>query len=317
MNVSVVIPTYNGASFIRETLSSISTQTCLPREIIVVDDASTDDTITMVRTWAAESSIALKLIQLPRNSGGPAYPTNTGIDIAREELIILLDHDDLMAPERIELSLAAARRHPECGLVIGLVTTFEGDEADWSSTRALPLEMMTYVRAPSEPFVVPSTCAFRNLIRRNFIQSNSNLLLRKTLWKKLGGYRPDWRTNTDVDFELQAVMSTPIAIVPTVLCAHRMHPASLSHSCRQASILDGLLIRLMWGSRRLSWVDDAMPRIYSALVSCCFDLVREGRLIKAAQVSILLAIKLPFWRYVLFVLLWRPCYRAVSQRGAK
>jgi glycosyltransferase involved in cell wall biosynthesis len=72
-NISVVVPTYNGAAFIAEALASVFAQTLPPREIIVADDCSTDDTPTIVKHIASDSPLPIRLIRLEDNSGYGDY----------------------------------------------------------------------------------------------------------------------------------------------------------------------------------------------------------------------------------------------------
>ena len=111
-SVSVVIPTYNRATLLRETLRSIFAQTVAPLEIIVVDDGSKDNT----REECERLGPAIRYIS-QENKGLPAA-RNTGIVAARGEWVALCDSDDCWEPRKIELQLAA--------------TTAVG--ADWSVT---------------------------------------------------------------------------------------------------------------------------------------------------------------------------------------
>ena len=86
-SISVVIPTYNAARFLRETLESVCAQRRLPEEIVVVDDASTDATADTVRQFARGAPLPLHLQVLPKNSGGPSLPTNVGLESAKGEFI--------------------------------------------------------------------------------------------------------------------------------------------------------------------------------------------------------------------------------------
>ncbi len=126
-NVSVVIPAYNSSRFIRETLESVFAQTRLPIEIIVVDDASTDDTPAIVEAMAAESPVPLRLIRLPKNTGGPAIPMNVGIEAAKGDVIALLDHDDLMLPHKIATQMVVIEDNPDIELVMGDYESFSAE----------------------------------------------------------------------------------------------------------------------------------------------------------------------------------------------
>ncbi len=96
--VSVIIPTYNGADFIGETIDSALAQTYPELEIIVVDDGSTDSMEEIVKSHAAVGRI--KYIR--RENGGVARARNIGIAASTGNYIALLDHDDLWMPGKIE-----------------------------------------------------------------------------------------------------------------------------------------------------------------------------------------------------------------------
>ncbi len=96
--VSVIIPTYNGSAFISEALESVWQQTHLPREIIVVDDASTDGTPELLRQLATRSLVPLRVIGLKDNCGGPAQRMNVGMTAATGELRLRLPRRSLLLP---------------------------------------------------------------------------------------------------------------------------------------------------------------------------------------------------------------------------
>lgn len=101
MKLSVVIPAYNRAHLIGETLRSLLVQTRPADEIIVVDDGSTDETAAV----AAASGGIVKVIR--QTNGGPASARNTGFRAARGEFIHFFDSDDLAAPNKHAVQLAA------------------------------------------------------------------------------------------------------------------------------------------------------------------------------------------------------------------
>ncbi len=104
MLFTVIIPAFNRADLISETLDSVKAQTFRPIEIIVVDDGSTDNTKAVVIAWAEQNSEgdALSLRYFCQNNAGPAAARNRGIQEMRGEYVQFLDSDDLIYPERLE-----------------------------------------------------------------------------------------------------------------------------------------------------------------------------------------------------------------------
>ncbi|WP_052002851.1 glycosyltransferase family 2 protein [Microvirga sp. BSC39] len=105
IEVSVIVPVRNGHDFIRRSVESALRQTLREIEVIVVDDASTDDTAQIVEEHA-EKEPRLKIIRLDTNRG-PSAARNAGIAAASGRWIALLDADDWYVPERLKLLTAA------------------------------------------------------------------------------------------------------------------------------------------------------------------------------------------------------------------
>ena len=98
IKISVIVPTHNRAHTIRRCLDSALGQTISPYEVIVIDDASTDDTISVVKSISDER---LRLITMPSNKGAQAA-RNVGIKNAQGDYIAFLDSDDEWVPEKLE-----------------------------------------------------------------------------------------------------------------------------------------------------------------------------------------------------------------------
>ena len=103
MKFSIVIPTYNSQRSIKKTLNCCVEQSCLPLEVIIVDDASQDSTIEVVEKWiqAYGDSVNVQLIKLLNNSG-PSKARNVGWDAANGEYVAFLDADDIFLPEKLK-----------------------------------------------------------------------------------------------------------------------------------------------------------------------------------------------------------------------
>ncbi|CAG1012662.1 partial Chondroitin synthase, partial [Anaerolineales bacterium] len=119
-SVSIIIPTYNRANLIGETLHSVFAQTYQDFEIIVVDDGSTDNTAEVLRPLAETGRI--KYIR--QDNQGASAARNRGIREADGIYIAFLDSDDLFEPTKLELQVNYYRKHPELGLVHSGFTKF-------------------------------------------------------------------------------------------------------------------------------------------------------------------------------------------------
>ncbi len=110
--ISVVIPAYNAAPFIRRTIDSVLAQTYEDYEVIVVDDGSKDKTERVVGEYGG------KVRCIRQENGGDGAARNTGIKAAAGDWIAFLDHDDEWIPEKLEKQVAYLEKHPElhwCG----------------------------------------------------------------------------------------------------------------------------------------------------------------------------------------------------------
>lgn len=99
LRYAVIIPVYNGEAFVAKAIESCLQQTMLPDEIVVIDDASKDDTISIVQSF---NSPLIKLEQNKKNSG-PSFSRNRGMQLADADWILFLDADDVFHPEKIKI----------------------------------------------------------------------------------------------------------------------------------------------------------------------------------------------------------------------
>lgn len=111
LDVTIVMPAYNRSKLIRRALDSVRTQSHWPREVIVVDDASTDDTVEQVLAWSREFGVPTRVERLARN-GGPAVARNRGIELAATRYVCFLDSDDEQTTHTLEKLVAALEANP-------------------------------------------------------------------------------------------------------------------------------------------------------------------------------------------------------------
>ena len=116
--VSVVVPVFNRPDMLRHAVGSAAAQTYERIEILIVDDESTDDTPAVIRELERGDA---RVRGIRRPNGGPGLARESGRQAARGEYIQYLDSDDLLAPRKLELQVAALGARPECGVAYGIV----------------------------------------------------------------------------------------------------------------------------------------------------------------------------------------------------
>ena len=120
VKVSVVIPAYNAAAFIRQTLDSVLGQSFADLEVIVVDDGSTDGTRDIV------SAVGPPVVLVAGPRRGVSAARNEGVRLSRGEYIAFMDHDDLWEPGKIRRQVQALDADPHAGLVFTQAWVMEG-----------------------------------------------------------------------------------------------------------------------------------------------------------------------------------------------
>jgi len=154
--VSVVIPCFNNAATIDRALASVVTQTQLPLEIIVVDDASSDDSCVRLHRWVVETAgLNIRLISLPVNQGA-AVARNKGWELAKGEYVAFLDADDYWLPNKIECQYGYMRANPDVALC-GHSHCFATDKPGVSGLGSVQARSISPYRLLfSNPMVTPS-----------------------------------------------------------------------------------------------------------------------------------------------------------------
>lgn len=202
--VSVIMPAYNATAYIEEAIRSVMNQTFPHWELIVIDDASTDDTCAMVQRLMAEDS-RIRLVQNPTNMG-VARTRNHGLEICHGEYVALLDCDDIWCPNKLETQLALAA---ESGADILYCSYGIVDE------HGVPR---------SEDFIVPQTITYREMLACSVISCSTAMLSRRVVEKYR--FRTDYY-HEDLVLWLELLRDGYLAAGATEVLAHyRVSPHS-------------------------------------------------------------------------------------------
>jgi len=202
--VSVIIPTYNRAHMVGRAIQSVLAQTYQGFELIVADDASTDNTEEVVKSFNDER---LKYIRHEENSGTSAAPRNTGIKMARGEYIALLDSDDEWLPEKLEKQLDRFKSvSPDIGVVYcGFFYVSE------RTGRTL------FEVAPAERGDV------FELITAKHILGDTTPLVKKECFQKAGVYDTEFLSCQSWDMWIRVARHHKFDFVPEILAKFYIH----------------------------------------------------------------------------------------------
>ena len=158
--VSVIIPVFNSAKYIPQTLESLLYQTMKNFEVVAVDDCSTDNSVEVVESFAEKFGGRLHVIKLKKNTGTPGLPRNVGIQFARGKYICFLDSDDLFTKTALEeLSTLAEEYQADVVHVDGIFVLWGGkpkaddDPAMTDMNELLNKSNHTFWRPPTAPIL--------------------------------------------------------------------------------------------------------------------------------------------------------------------
>lgn len=216
--ISIIIPAHNAGRMIGETLDSVMRQTYPHREIIVVDDGSTDDTYERLAPY--RSSIRY----IRQENAGVGAARNAGLRAASGDYIAFLDADDLWLPEKLEIQLEVAKRHPESGLI-----ACEGIQFGWTGARDERLiggRLGQKLRATGDGEVTGNF--HPEFIEENLITAPAQTLIPRSVVDCVGPMIEWVRTCEDWDYYLKIALAHPMTFHKHSLVRYRYQPSSLS-----------------------------------------------------------------------------------------
>lgn len=210
---SVIVPVYNRARLLRETLDSVSAQTYRPIEIIVVDDGSTDDSADVARRWfdglsAAEREM-LELRIRSQTNQGLAAARNSGFRESIGEFIQFVDSDDLLGNQKLETQIGILASRPDVGFVYSQARVFR----EMIPVGEGPIKGSEHSQTLNGHICgVPLDSLF-GVYRRSVLES-------------VGTWREDCWVWIDREFNLRVLLSTCIVYKPAVLAYYRVHTSA-------------------------------------------------------------------------------------------
>ena len=219
VKVSVVVPTHNSSATIRMTLESALWQTVSPDEVLVLDDGSTDDTVSILNSYTSRVTVSAQ------GNKGVANARNELCRLAQGELIAFLDSDDIWHPRYLEIQLRLFAEYPNAaGFFTGHKNIQGYSHCEWGSVGS-DVESSTEVIEP-----------LTFLKQYNMAPGRFNMsfcCVPKRILRQIGDepFRAgSFGVAEDCYFHNLLPLWGPIVYTPAVLAVYRMTPGSLSSS---------------------------------------------------------------------------------------
>jgi succinoglycan biosynthesis protein ExoO len=229
--VSVIMANYNGATYLAEAVESVQRQSLLDLEIIVSDDASTDNSVTIATGLMAKDA-RIRLVQSEHNAG-PGAARNRALAVAKGEWIAVIDSDDLMHPTRLATLVEAARRDG-ADMVADDLIQFSSDESFPPKT----LLTGSWIRGPAWVDIV-DYIELNQLYGPGPMLGYLKPLFRASALRGLSsGYDETLRIGEDYHLVIRLLHSgNRMRVHPLPLYFYRKHESSTSHRLNESALV--------------------------------------------------------------------------------
>ncbi|MGB6298581.1 MAG: glycosyltransferase [Rivularia sp. (in: cyanobacteria)] len=205
--ISVIIPAYNAEKTIEETIKSVLNQTFTNFELIIINSDSTDKTLSIISQIKDE-----KMKVFSYSKANVAVNRNRGFKHATGDYITFLDADDLWTDDKLAAQYAALQSNPQAGVAYSWTNCIDengkflrkSSHANWSGD------------------------VYSQLLIDNFINSGSNVMVRKELLTKIDGFDELLTNSQDIDFCLKLSAITEFVCVPKAQILYRIVTVSMS-----------------------------------------------------------------------------------------
>jgi glycosyltransferase involved in cell wall biosynthesis len=208
--VSIVVPVFNGAPYLRESLDSLLRQSYTPIEILVYDDASTDETPAIIASYGDR----VRAFRQSANRGIYAN-ANDGIAAARGEFVAVYHADDVYDPRIVEREVAFLRANPEAGAVFCLDIFVDQDNREYGR-----LVLPPGLRGRA---VLDYAAVLDGMLRyKNRFLMCPGAMVRAAAYREVGSYRQErFRNTSDLEMWLRIARRYPLGLLEEYLFRYR------------------------------------------------------------------------------------------------
>ncbi len=227
-SIDVVVPCYNYGRFLRECVTSITSQEGVDLRILVVDNASEDDSLEIARELAARDG-RIEVITRTVNLGATAS-YNEGIDWASSDYFLIVDADDFLVPGALARACAVMDEDVEISFVHGVEARLEADGA-----------VHAYGLEPGEPecSIITGLQFIADLCGTPINRIGANTVVRRTsLQKRIGYYNTSLPYTDDLEMWLRLATVGKVARLNAVQATRRYHATRMSSHYQSVQVRD-------------------------------------------------------------------------------
>lgn len=215
MDVSVVIPLFNGEDHVRETIESVMDQTLRPAAILTVDDGSTDASPSIAQEYSG-----VQLLHNPEDGSNAAR--NYGFRNTDTDAVAFCDHDDLWHPEHLECLSRLLRKYPSSPAAFASKTTFHDSQLPEYSTESSGAKQYD----PWRDFP------------KNTLGEPALALIRSSALRSAGGWSSMYEGCSDYHLWLKLALQGPVVVSESITAGHRIHENSYSGILRRRRVTE-------------------------------------------------------------------------------
>jgi glycosyltransferase involved in cell wall biosynthesis len=259
-DISVIVPTYNRASLLREAVDSALSQSLPPLEVIVVDDGSTDETEAVLETLTRNPAVQT----MRQRNQGVSVARNAGAARARGRYLAFLDSDDVWDRDKLLVQRRAIDDHPECrwcitgsrivdpegrevdngGGWLGFPVFHEERKAPHDHFRSLPDLREHSLEIEGASYTLFVGDLFRLLFAGNVVQPSA-AMVETAAFREAGGFDPEWRLAEETEFFHRLSAGPPGCIVMEPLYSWRTgHGGNLVSPANIAPLIENAIASL-------------------------------------------------------------------------
>ncbi len=229
--VSVIIPTYNHANYVAESIESVLSQTYKDYELIIVNDGSPDDTEEVLQPYIHRGQIRY----ICQENQGQASARNRGLSECQGKYVAFLDDDDLWPMDKLQWQVEYLEANSQCNVVGGAVVMLDNNSPRGDVCNESGHSMLTYAQ----------------LFYGNPFNSPGQVLIRKSALEGIGGFDTSIWGADDFDVFLRLAELSPIASFLKTALYYRLHSSNASRN--HLRMLQNSRTCMLKNARRAPW----------------------------------------------------------------